>query len=357
MNATGDFVIAWHSNPQDGSGHGVYAQRYNAAGVPQGGEFPVNTFTAGNQYSPSVAMDASGDFVIAWVRYGQDYSSNIYAQRFNAAGVPQGGELQVNSFPTFQVRAPAVAMDADGDFVITWNGYGDSSSYGVCAQRYDVAGVPQGGQFLVNPLIHSGQPGPTAAMDADGEFVITWSSFTQDGSGDGIYAQRFGVVAPGPTVDTGGPYSAVAGAAVTLDRAFVSPPAGDYTYSWDLDNDGVFGETGLAATRGHETGLTPTFSAAELSAPSSVPVTFRVFDGTGNVDTATTINIITGSPVLVIDDFDAPGPTGSISFSGDWATGGGTVPGIGQIGRNANVHLAHGESFLPNVDWRGRRRA
>ena len=39
----GDFVIAWMSYLQDGSGHGVYAQRYNASGVPQGPEFRVNT--------------------------------------------------------------------------------------------------------------------------------------------------------------------------------------------------------------------------------------------------------------------------------------------------------------------------
>src|SRR5688572_27029592 len=62
----GDFVVAWASRGQDGSGLGVYAQRYAATGTPLGGEFLVNTTTAGDQYAPSVAMDADGDFVIAW---------------------------------------------------------------------------------------------------------------------------------------------------------------------------------------------------------------------------------------------------------------------------------------------------
>jgi hypothetical protein len=30
MDAEGDFVVAWQSSPQDGSGTGIYAQRYTA---------------------------------------------------------------------------------------------------------------------------------------------------------------------------------------------------------------------------------------------------------------------------------------------------------------------------------------
>ncbi|MGL4462065.1 MAG: hypothetical protein ACRC1K_07920, partial [Planctomycetia bacterium] len=33
---------------------------------PAGVEFQVNTFTTNNQSQPSVAMDADGDFVVAW---------------------------------------------------------------------------------------------------------------------------------------------------------------------------------------------------------------------------------------------------------------------------------------------------
>ena len=45
----GDTVIVWQSPDQDGSGFGVYAQRYNAAGVVLGSEFRVNTYTTGVQ--------------------------------------------------------------------------------------------------------------------------------------------------------------------------------------------------------------------------------------------------------------------------------------------------------------------
>jgi len=98
MDAYGDYVITWSSNGQDGGGWGVYAQRYDSNGVPLGGEFPVNTTTAGDQMYPAVAMDAAGDFVITWSGNRYDGSGwNVYAQRYALNGMPLGGEFQVNT--------------------------------------------------------------------------------------------------------------------------------------------------------------------------------------------------------------------------------------------------------------------
>src|SRR5262245_56825311 len=59
--------------------------------APVGPEFQVNTFTTNNQLAAAVATDADGDFVVTWTS-NQDGSGNgIYAQRYNAAGVAQGG--------------------------------------------------------------------------------------------------------------------------------------------------------------------------------------------------------------------------------------------------------------------------
>ncbi len=91
MDADGDFVVTWVSDGQDGSGWGIYAQRYNAAGVAEGAEFLVNTVTSSNQSSPAIAMDADGGFVVTWQSFVQDGSGyGIYAQRYNnAAGFPR----------------------------------------------------------------------------------------------------------------------------------------------------------------------------------------------------------------------------------------------------------------------------
>ncbi len=193
MNADGDFIIVWDSYGQDGSTSGIYAQRYNANGVPQGAEFQVNSYTTNSQSRPSIGMDREGDFIIAWDSYGQDGStSGIYAQRYNANGIPQGSEFQVNSYTTSSQSAVDVAMDGDGDFVIVWASFPqDGDSTGIYAQRYNANGIPQGSEFQVNSYTTSFQNSVDVAMDEDGNFVIVWNSFTQDGDTGGIYAQRY----------------------------------------------------------------------------------------------------------------------------------------------------------------------
>jgi len=194
MDAAGDYVAVWQSSGQDGSVYGIYAQRYNSAGVAQGAEFQVNTYTTNNQDFASVAMDATGAFVITWESFTQDGSNfgGIYAQRYNAAGVAQGSEFQVNTSTMFNQYLPVVAMDAVGDFVISWTSNGeDNSSTGIYAQRYNAAGVAQGGQFQVNTYTTNGQTNPAVAMDAAGDFVVTWQSYHQDGSNYGIFARRY----------------------------------------------------------------------------------------------------------------------------------------------------------------------
>src|SRR5688572_33056997 len=92
---------------------------------PVGAEFQVNSFTTGPQHNTAVAMDPDGNFVVVWgAAEGAGDNYGIFARRFNAAGVAQGDEFRVNTHtPDFQ-NLPSIAMDADGDFVVAWNSYG-----------------------------------------------------------------------------------------------------------------------------------------------------------------------------------------------------------------------------------------
>jgi hypothetical protein len=198
MDTGGDFVVAWQSQGQDGSGWGVYGQRYNAAGVQAGGEFQINTTTAGDQKLARVAMDATGDFVVTWESYGQGgdgaTQSNIYGQRYDFLGNPRGGEFLVNSAYTAGTQNySAVAMDATGNFVVAWQSDGghDGDGWGIFAQRFDAAGNPQGSEFRVNTTTANDQQYPAVAMNRGGAFVITWTDSAADGSGAGVYAQHY----------------------------------------------------------------------------------------------------------------------------------------------------------------------
>jgi hypothetical protein len=242
----GGFVAVWHSEGQDGSGAGVYGQRYSAAGARAGNEFKVNTTTLNNQDHPSVAGLGNGGFVVTWTSagqdgdaggiYGQRYSSTaaragiqfrantyttgdqdrssvaglsnggfvvtwhsdgqdgdgigVYGQRYTAAGARAGAEFRVNTPTAGDQRLPSVAGLNNGGFVVTWEG-SDISGSGVFGQRYDAAGVRAGTNFRVNAYTNSFQAAPSVAALSDGDFVVAWNSDGQDGSGYGIYGQRF----------------------------------------------------------------------------------------------------------------------------------------------------------------------
>ncbi|MBI5329581.1 MAG: cadherin-like domain-containing protein, partial [Betaproteobacteria bacterium] len=201
----GGFVASWHSYGQDGSGFGVYAQRYDAQSQAVSGEFRVNTYTAGDQVHPSLTALLGGGFVASWYSYGQDGSGNgVYAQRYDAKGQAAGGEFRVNTYTTDSQRYPILTALSDGGFVASWTSSGqDGSDYGVYAQRYDAQGQVVGGEFRIHTYT-SGSPWDSSLTTlSDGSFVVSWESLDQDGSHYNVYARRYGIANVVPTGDPG----------------------------------------------------------------------------------------------------------------------------------------------------------
>jgi len=141
VDADGDFVVAWQSDDDRGLNDGVYARRFDADGVPQTGEFRVNTFTAGFQGRAALAMDADGDFVAAWQSNNQDGSSyGIYAQRYGP-----------NQRPT-TLGIPAVIVQQDeADTVLQLRDSFDDPNTADDTLTFSVVGS-------TNPQLFSGTP-------------------------------------------------------------------------------------------------------------------------------------------------------------------------------------------------------
>jgi len=194
----GNFVVVWHANGEDGSDFGVFGQRFAAAGAPAGGEFRVNTYTTNSQSYAAVARDSAGNFVVVWQSSDQDGSlTGVFGQRYASTGAPQGSEFRVNTYTLSYQQVPDVAADASGNFVVAWmSDTLDGSAYGVFAQRYASAGAPLGPEFRVNTYTLNNQDRPAVAADPLGNFVVTWDSQLQDGSGLGVFAQRYGPILP-----------------------------------------------------------------------------------------------------------------------------------------------------------------
>ena len=190
----GGFIITWESDGQDGSSYSIYAQRYDSNGNNVGNEFQVNTYTTDSQLGAAITALTDGGFVITWYGYGatDNSESGIYAQRYDASGNNVGDEFQVNTYSSDSQYKPSITALADGGFMVTWQSDGQyDNGSGIYAQRYDASSSAVDTEFQVNTYTSNSQTNPSITALTDSGFVIAWMSYTQDGSGQGIYAQRY----------------------------------------------------------------------------------------------------------------------------------------------------------------------
>ncbi len=153
------------------------------------------------QESPAIASDSEGNYVVVWVDYAQfdsalggfiaSYDGNIMMQRFDRFGRRQGVQTVVHTFDTGNQFEPDVAMDPFGNFIVVWSGQGADDSDGIYARRFDPFGVPLGAEFRVNQKMVNLQNRPAVAADAMGNFVITWTTYGQDGDDEAVHARLF----------------------------------------------------------------------------------------------------------------------------------------------------------------------
>lgn len=192
-DAVGNVVVVWTSRGSSGTDsdeNSIQGRRYASDGSTLGGDFQVNTYTTSIQYTPAIASDADGNFVVVWASHGSGGTDSsvgsIQAQRFASDGSTLGGQVQVNSHTPTNQKTPAVALDADGDFVVVWAGRSspetDSQFYSIQGRRFGSDGSASSGDFQVNVYTTGYQELPFVAMAPDGAFVVVWASRGSSGT-------------------------------------------------------------------------------------------------------------------------------------------------------------------------------
>jgi hypothetical protein len=188
-DGAGGAIVTWQ-DLRSGTDNDIYAQRVNAAGVPQWAANGVALCTAVNdQQYPTIVSDGAGGAIVTWydLRSG---NNDIYAQRVNAVGVPQWTANGVALCTAANIQAyPTLVSDGAGGAIVTWEDYRSGTSYDIYAQRVSAAGVPQwtaDGVALCTAA--SDQTSPTITSDGAEGAIVTW----QDNRSASlhIYAQR-----------------------------------------------------------------------------------------------------------------------------------------------------------------------
>jgi len=228
MRPDGEFVVVWASLGQDGSDDGIFGRVFGATGGPIVPEFQVNTYTSLNQQHADVAYDEDGSFIVVWESFGQDGSEDgIFGQYFSSGGERVGGEFQINMYTTQNQFRPRVTSIDAGEFVVIWTSESqDGDDVGVYGRLVKRLVGPIGEEFQVNTYT-IGPQGIRGATAVDrigrGRAVVAWESgaafeIGQDGSEQGVFAQRYCVES-------------------------VSATCGDATCRRSVDPDGVDSDT------------------------------------------------------------------------------------------------------------------
>ena len=129
-------------------------------------EVRVNTTTAGTQQTTiesnqAVALAPNGNFVVVWT--GLDANANgVFARLYDTNGVALSGEIQVNTTTANNQQHASVAVDADGNFVVVWTSEGQAgdnvNATNTYARRFDAAAAALGGEVRSIPRHHRVRP-------------------------------------------------------------------------------------------------------------------------------------------------------------------------------------------------------
>ena len=192
-DGAGGAIATWTDGRPSSPYYGVYAQRVNDVGVPQ---WPTDgvALCIGVTSNERVSIDAdgAGGVIASWRDYRSGTSSDIYAQRMDAAGARQwtadGVALCTAANDQY---SPMIASDgAAGAIVTWWDGRG--TSYDIYAQRVNAAGALQWTADGVAVCTAGDQQGyPTILADGSGGAIVTWQDSRSGGPyPSDIYAQR-----------------------------------------------------------------------------------------------------------------------------------------------------------------------
>jgi len=183
------FVVVFDDATGDVNGYAVKFVRYNAQGQVQGSEVRVNTQTPGDQILPTVGVLPQDQFVVAYV----DSNKVVWTRRFYKDGTPYMGKVEIRANTTkagSQVN-PQGAVAQNGNFMVVWESpvFGKEISE-VMGRVFNSIGNEVKGEFQVNVYDKDSQNSPVVAGGPD-RFIVVWDSVGQDGSVDGIFARLF----------------------------------------------------------------------------------------------------------------------------------------------------------------------
>jgi hypothetical protein len=179
----GAFLTVW-KGASAADPNGVSGRFFTSTGAPRAADFLVNKALVADQYDPAVARDAQGNFIVVWSEVANG-NSEIKARRYQATGAPLGAIVKVSQDPpgTPTIPAdfnPAVAATKDG-YIVVWanllpaGGSFPGTTPQILARKLNATGAPVGTQVKISTGLVNGDR-PDVCVDTAGAPVVVWTS-------------------------------------------------------------------------------------------------------------------------------------------------------------------------------------
>lgn len=362
MDANGNFAISATAYNVDGNGNGVQVRKFSSTGTALTNVLNVNTYTTGGQEYASVAANNDGTFEVVWQSYNQDGSGyGIYGQKFNANGTKSGTEFRINSYTAGDQSftngnfGNNIATDNNGNLAVVWNSVSQESANnsGIYGKRLNADGscytyVPTN----TAPVITSNAGGTSATVNvAENTTAVTTVTANDAESNTITYS-----------ISGGADQSKFSISISTGALRFIAAP--DFENSADADHNNIYSVIVRATDNG--TGSlydeqTINVTVTDVAEDVTPPVVTGVVNG-GSYSSARTISYnegtatlngvgyegnitvsLPGSYNLVVTD--AAGNTTSVSFTIVAAITVSDIPNTNCANSNVNVFYASNQTF------------
>jgi hypothetical protein len=106
----------------------------------------------------------------------------VFARLLSNTGRPTSDPIKVDTVDGAMGVAPAVAVDPNGSFLVTWSSQlgADSFNTNIYANVFDPTGTPAGAPFAVTTGTNGPQGRPTVATAGGGSYLLAWQSYFKD---------------------------------------------------------------------------------------------------------------------------------------------------------------------------------
>ena len=191
LGPNGGYLV-WDDNWGDGDGLSVNVRRVTSLLSGELEHNLLSTQTAGHQERPRVALLSGGGAAFTW-QSGPDGAQQVMTRTVNADGIFNGDEIAVSLRSDLSQVTPAIAALANGNYVVVWSSFDqDGSMQGVYAALFDATMHKLSGEFQVNQFAQFNQRNPAVTALPSGGFVVAWISEGNRGeSSADVYARIY----------------------------------------------------------------------------------------------------------------------------------------------------------------------